>query len=191
MTFKTFRYLVCLGTLATIPAAVALAQVASPFTATTYTQYPSLTPVSAISIHFGTFGDQIYDAEKKVLADPNAHWDCANPGLYKAMATDKSKKSRPLRITAVRLMGKDPNTGSRYTTCIDPSHPAIVDLVLGSHIDSSDLIQVSIYKDTTQTEPALFTSDGKLTFSASTYPAFTATPQAAPGEALNRSEEHT
>jgi hypothetical protein len=159
-----------------------------PVTATSYVQYPSLNPVTAISLHIGTYGSDIYDIIQKRVG--KADWNCAAPQFYKVAVVDSSLKIlRQLSVTAVRPIGKDPN-GVRYTSCEGHGHPAIVDLVLGSRVNSGDLIQVFVYDDAKQTVP-LISSDGKLAITTSSFPAFTATPQAAPGEALNNGETRT
>jgi hypothetical protein len=158
--------------------------------ATSYVQYPSFNPVTAISLHIGTFGTAIYDIVQKKVNDPN--WNCASPDFYKAVVVDSSLKVlRQLRVSAARPIGKDAN-GVRYTRCEGNGHPAIVDLVLDSQVNSGDLVQIFVYNDTAQSDQSLLiSSDGKLAIATSSFPAFTATPQAAPGEALNNGATRT
>ena len=128
-------------------------------TATNYVQYPSLSPVTAISMHIGDFGTHIYDIIQSKV--DSTDWNCASPEFYKVVVVDSSLKAlRQLRVTAVRLIGNDPK-GVRYTHCEGNGHPAIVDLILGSQVNSGDLIQVFVYDDTAQTK-LLISSDGKL-----------------------------
>jgi hypothetical protein len=139
-------------------------------------------------MHIGRFGTKIYDIIQAKVDDLN--WNCASPEFYKVAVVDKSHKVlRQLSVTAVRPIGNDPNH-VRYTRCEGHGHPAIVDLVLGSSVNSGDLIQVSVYDDAKQTK-LLIASDGKLTCTASSFPAFTAAPQAAPGESLNDGTKRT
>ena len=191
MTIKKIYSL--LMALALNPVTIAVAQTPAPptnlpVTATSYVQYPSLNPVTAISMHIGTFGTPIYDIIQKKVHDPN--WNCASPEFYKVVVVDSSLKVlRQLNVTAVRPIGNDPNH-VRYTRCEGHGHPAIVDLVLGSQVNSGDLLQVFVYDDTKQTN-LLISSDGKLAVTTSSFPTFTATPQAAPGEALNNGTTRT
>jgi hypothetical protein len=176
---------------ALIPAVCALAQDAPPtdlrVTATSYVQYPSLNPVSAISMHVGDFGTSIYDILQAESANPN--WSCASAAFYQVAVVDKAHKVlRQLNVSAVRPIGYGPD-GQRYTHC-EKGHPAIVDLVLASAVKSGDLIQVFVYEDAKHTK-LLISSDGTLAATATTETAFTATPQAAPGEALNNGATRT
>jgi hypothetical protein len=178
------------------PVGTTVAQPAAPptdlsVTATNYVQYPSLNSVTAISIHLGTYGTHIYDIVQKRVNSTT--WNCASPEFYKVVVVDSSQPQKVLRqldVMAVRLIGKDPN-GARYTHCEGNGHPAIVDLILGSQVNSGDLIKVFVYDDTGQTNPPLISSDGKLPITTSSFPTFTATPQAAPGEALNNGATRT
>ncbi|HTU43282.1 MAG TPA: hypothetical protein VMF10_16355 [Candidatus Aquilonibacter sp.] len=97
---------------------------------------------------------------------------------------DKSLRVvRSLKIRAVNLPDRD-KSGRPLTRCDGLGHPAVIDLILGSQVSTTDQIQVFIYADKQQTKQ-LFASDGKLSFTATSFPTFTATPQAAPGESLN------
>ena len=177
--------------LALVPSSLASAQDSPPtdlrVTATSYVQYPSLNPVSAISMHVGDFGTSIYDILQAEATNPN--WSCASAAFFQVAVVDKSHKvQRQLNVSAVRLIGYGPD-GQRYTHC-EKGHPAIVDLVLDSAVKSGDLIQVFVYEDAKHTK-LLISSDGTLTATASTQLAFTATPQAAPGESLNNGATRT
>jgi hypothetical protein len=160
------------------------------FSATSYIQYPSLQPVTAISIFVGKIDNDLYFPFKKQLKDRS--WSCTDPHFYKVAVVDKENKIlRQLNIAQVRLIGLDPG-GNRYTQCTSSSYPNSIDLVLTSNVSPNDLIQVYVddaYK--TQIFPCEpnktpCVSDPKpVSFAASSFPAFTTTPQAAPAEALN------
>ena len=189
MSFKTLAGLALAAAL--IPSGRAYAQDAPPtdlrVTATSYVQYPSLNPVTAISMHVGDYGTSIYDILQTESTNPN--WSCATAAFYQVAVVDKAHKvQRQINVSAVRLIGYGPD-GQRYTHC-EKGHPAIVDLVLDSAVKSGDLLQVFVYEDAKHTK-LLISSDGTLAATASTEPAFTATPQAAPGEALNNGATRT
>jgi hypothetical protein len=189
-----FRFLLLALAVALVPAAAQAAATAeSPFTSTTYIQYPSLNPVTAIHMRIGVFGTKIYDVFQAQLK--KGGWDCTSPAFYKVMVVDKNlKPMHPLVVTAIRPIGFVTGTKTRYTTCVLDSdgsiQPGVVDLVLGSHVSTTELVQVIVYADSKQTA-ALFISDGKLSVTTTNIPTFTATPQAAPGEALNEGATRT
>jgi hypothetical protein len=172
------------------PQAAAVAVVPSTLqvAAINYVQYPSLNPVSAITLTVGVPGTDIYD----ILRDRagKSTWSCASPQFYKVAVVDSSLKIlHAVTVTAVRLIGFDPN-GVRYTTCDGRGHPTRLDLIVGSQINTGDMVQVFVYDDTAQ-KTLLIRSNGKLAITASPAVGFTATPQAAPGEALNNGKTRT
>jgi len=176
-SFKTVITLALIG--APIHLAVGQDQLVS---AKTYVQYPSLTPVTAVALNIGQFGTATYSAVETAVHDSN--WSCASPDFFKVAVVDKNLKiTRTLEIRAINLPDRDKN-GRPLTQCDGSGHPAVIDLILGSQISTSDQIQVFMYVDKAQTKQ-LFASDGKLSFTATSFPSFTATPQAAPGESLN------
>lgn len=156
----------------------------NPITGTTYVEYPSLSPVSAIEVQLADVPSGLFDAVKNAIKlDPL--WNCGSPDFYKAAVVDKSGKiSRVLHVRAVRLQGHGVDQAlSRFTRCNGSGFPGTAHLILDSQVNSSDLIQVFIYADKSQTN-VLFKSDGKLSLANAQVLAFTATPQAAPGESL-------
>jgi hypothetical protein len=153
-----------------------------------YVQYPSLNPVSALTLTVGEPGTNIYDIVHDRVGKTT--WSCASPQFYKVAVVDSSLKIvHRVTVTAVRLIGFGPD-GSRYTTCDGKGHPTRLDLILGSQINTGDLVQVFVYDEAAQTK-LLITSNGKLAISTSPVVAVTATPQAAPGEALNNGKKRT
>jgi hypothetical protein len=153
-----------------------------PVSAKTYVRYPSLTPVTAVVLSIGQFGTATYSAVETAAQD--SKWNCASPDFYKVAVVDKNLKiTRTIQIRTVNLPDRDKN-GHPLTRCDGLGHPAVIDLILGSQVSATDQIQVFMYADRAQTKQ-LFASDGKLSFSATSFPTFTATPQAAPGESLN------
>jgi len=175
--------LVLAGVVLTQSSSPAAAQ--TPYSAVTYIRYPSLQPVSAIDISTGLFPSDLYDAIEKEKNNPK--WNCAVPGFYKVAVVDKTGKIlRNLTVEEVVLMGNDPS-GARFTKCQGHGLPGEIQLILSSDVDSNDLLKVFIYEDTDQ-KTQISTSTQTLQFTASSFPAFTITPQAAPAEALNNGE---
>jgi hypothetical protein len=143
-----------------------------------YVEYPSLQPITAISVQLADPAE-VYDLMSKVLPQ----WDCAKPSSYKiAVVTQQSdgslKDARTETITAVRLQGND-DKGVRLTSCTLGS-PGQVQLVFKSDLGASELVQVSLVG---LPDGYSAKSDGKLKFTKSTV-SFSATPQAAPNEKL-------
>jgi hypothetical protein len=151
--------------------------------AESYTRYPSLQPLNAIRLLVADAQSGTFDAVKKAITD--LKWDCTSVKFYKVEVVDKSQK--PLRevvIVGVRPNEDDPATpGERYKSCNVTGHPASLNLILGSQIDTNDLIRVTLYADSTQTT-ILAQSNGQLSFSSVKQFTFTATPQSATSEAL-------
>jgi hypothetical protein len=189
----------------TLVGASALAQAPAPpapiappavFSTTSYTQYPSLQPVTAISVMVNAIGNDIYFPFKQQVANPK--WDCTDPQYYKLVVVDKNNGNavlRELEIAQVRLIGNS-KEGVRFSRCTAPNnYPNDIDLVLKSKVNTTDAIQLYVYGlDNTGKKTEIYPNGKKLapiSFAASSYPAFTVTPQAAPGEALNNGATRT
>jgi hypothetical protein len=167
--------------IATSSSSRAVAQT-SPLTSTSFIQYPSLNPVTAIEVLLADVPSGLFDDVRGALK-VNPDWDCASPEYYKAVVLDSSKKVlRVAQISAVRVQGINPPL-DRFTRCDGSGYPGTVDLVMDSQVNPGEAVQVFIYSDTAQTKP-IYKSDGKLTITSTQALAFSATPQAAPGESL-------
>ena len=144
-------------------------------------KYPSLNPVTAVTLIIGPPGSDYYDRfQAQVQA---GGWDCASAQFYKAQVVDTSLKvQRELTISSVHLQGETP-AGAPYTTCDGRGHPNRIDLVLGTQPKVGDAILITVLDVDKQT--VVMTSNGKLAMTATNIPTLSATPQAAPGEALN------
>src|ERR1700693_2251798 len=144
-SFKTVITLALIG--APIHLAVGQDQLVS---AKTYVQYPSLTPVTAVALNIGQFGTATYSAVETAVHDSN--WSCASPDFFKVAVVDKNLKiTRTLEIRAINLPDRDKN-GRPLTQCDGSGHPAVIDLILGSQISTSDQIQVFMYVDKAKTK---------------------------------------
>jgi hypothetical protein len=153
--------------------------------AESYSRYPSLEPVTAISVQLTT-PPEVYDLMKKAIG-PDPHdpkWNCTKPSSYKVAVVSKQdngtmKEVRTESITYVALQGNDPDTGKRWTYC-RVGMPGQVQLIFNSDLGSSETVQVSLVglPDGTTAK-----SDGTLKFTQSVL-SFSATPQAAPSEKL-------
>ena len=153
-----------------------------------YIPYPALNPITAITVTIGKPTTTIYDIIYDRIGNPK--WSCALPQFYKVTVVDSSLKVlSKLTISSVHLIGFDPTTHAPLTNCDGNGHPTRLDLILGTQPNAGDLIQVSVLDADLKT--VLVTSDGKLAMTATNIPTFTATPQAAPGEALNNGTTRT
>jgi hypothetical protein len=178
------------------------------FSTTNYVEYPSLQPVTAISVMVKSEGNEIFFPFKLQVANPN--WHCTDPQNYSLEVVDKNNNNAHLRwldIAQVRLIGNG-LSGTRFTTCAkigsNLSYPNDIDLVLKSKVNTTDAIQLHAYGvDETGSKVEIFPNNcldgnGKklaacptnaklapVSFAAASYPAFTSTPQSAAGEALN------
>jgi hypothetical protein len=153
-----------------------------------YIPYPALNPVTAITVTVGKPNTTIYDIIFGRVGNPK--WSCALPQFYKVTVVDSSlKELRQLPINSVHLIGFNPVTHVPLTNCDGNGHPTRLDLILGTQPHVGDLIKVSVLDVDLKT--VLVTSDGKLAVSATNIPTFTATPQSAPGEALNNGKTRT
>jgi hypothetical protein len=152
-----------------------------PVAAKHYIEYPSLEPVTAITVTVGKPNTKIYDLIRARAG--NSAWSCALPEFYKVDVVDASHKvTRELKVRSVHLIGFDPH-GVRYTRCDGRGNPLRLDLILDGQPKVGELIQVSMYDVDRKT--VMITSDGKLAMTATNLPTLAATPQAAPGETLN------
>lgn len=160
-------------------------------TTETYTRYPSLEPVDAISIVLHDPASGTSDGIKEALRrDPN--WDCISPDYYTVAVVDKSGKVlKIIPVTRVNPQGTDPRTNQPYTGCSDYANlPAStdhvlpsVDLILPYLVDANTLIQVSMYYEKSK-QTLLGKSVATLKFSSGSAFSLTATPQSAPNESL-------
>jgi hypothetical protein len=149
-----------------------------------YVRYPSLEPVTAISVQLADPAE-VYDLMKKAIgADPHhPRWDCTKTSSYKIAVVSKQDKG-PMKevriesITSIALQGNDEN-GKRLTFCSLGS-PGEVQLIFNSDLGSSEMVQVSLMG---LPDGMSAQSDGTLKFTKSIV-SFSATPQAAPSEKL-------
>lgn len=116
---------------------------------------------------------------------PNEMWNCTRASSYRVsvVSNDKGKlrEVRDVAILAVVPQGvNDAKPPERWTFC-RVGNPAIVDLVFQNDLSSNETLRVSLVG-----LPLGYTaqSDGKLTFSSGQKFNYSATPQAAPSEAL-------
>jgi len=138
--------------------------------------------VTAIEVQLADVPSGLFDAVKTALND-NPNWNCASPAYYKATVLNSANVAiRSLKVSAVRIQGVDPPL-DRFTRCDGSGIPGTIDLVLASQINPGENVQVFIYGDIGQGKQ-IFKSDGKLSITTSQLFAFSASPQAAPGESL-------
>jgi hypothetical protein len=155
-------------------------------TATHYIQYPSMVPVTAIDVSMGPPNTDFFDAFNTLVGTPS--WDCTLPKFYKAEVVDKS--GAPLRTLKIDIqLDGDTVTHVPYIKCDTRGNPSNVFVVLETQPKVGDLIQLTIF-GADGTTPVL-KSDGKLAMTATDIPTSSATPQAAPGEALNNGATRT
>ena len=159
-------------------------------TAKSYTRYPSLEPVNAITVTLGDIPSGIFDAIKGASATPG--WNCLSPDFYEVAVVDKSLNvKRKVQIKSVQPQGNDPS-GKPFINCnaylTNAALPGSVDLLLESQVNTNDLIRVFIYHDKQHTS-LVGQSDGKLSFASGRVFTLNATPQAAPGEALTNGKK--
>jgi hypothetical protein len=150
--------------------------------AESYSRYPSLEPVTAVSVQLTTPAE-MYDLMGSLLADPaNPKWDCAKSSSYRISVVTKlggtTKTVRSESITSVVLEGND-DQGKRMTHC-ELGNPPQVQLIFRSDLGSNETVQVSLVG---LPDGKTAQSDGTLKFSQRIV-SFSATPQAAPSQKL-------
>lgn len=152
--------------------------------AETYIRYPSLEPVTAVSVQLATPAE-VYDLMKEVIGPDPKHpiWDCTRSSSYKIAVVSQSgkgplKEVRTETITYVALQGNDPQ-GNRLTYC-QPGEPGQIQLIFKSDLGASESVQVTLMG---LPNGLVVQSDGKLQFKNSVV-SFSVTPQAAPSEKL-------
>jgi hypothetical protein len=149
--------------------------------AESYSRYPSLEPISAVTVNLADVSSGTFDAVRN--ASNNPAWNCISTAFYKVEVVDKTLKPlRELSIIGIRVQGNDA-TSVRFTRCDGSGLPGSVNLILGSQVDTNELIRVSIFNDADHAS-ILAKSDGKLSMSSAKQFTFNATPQSAPSEAL-------
>lgn len=148
-----------------------------------FTQYPSLEPLSVIDVTFS--GAALFDAIKLGLKDPS--WNCTSSKIYVVQEVDKNLKPlHAVNILRVIVPLDTLHTKKPYANCDGFGNPGDISMVLdlGPQFSKLDMMQVSMYADEKHTK-LIAQSDGKLTLGTGAPFSFTATPQTAPGEALN------
>ncbi len=152
-------------------------------TSESYTRYPSLEPVNAIYVSFASPA-AVYDLINRAIGDDPDHprWDCTKPSSYRVAVVIKKggcfSDVRSLEIAGVVL---EPH-GKGLTSCEAKLANGVngVNLILKSKVSTNDLLQVSLVGLSGGLSAQ---SDGTLT-STKGITSFSATPQAAPSEAL-------
>jgi hypothetical protein len=181
--FLAFVRLSILGCATLVPALFLAAQTVSPATEESYFRYPSLEPVSAISLQLADVPSGLFDAVAK--ANQSAGWNCLSPASYKVEVVDKSSKpTRQLALAAVEAAPKKDAAGHLFTRCDGSGNPGSVELVLKSPVSSNENVQISVL-DASVPPNVIWKSDGKLTLKNGRALSLLLTPQSAPGEALN------
>jgi hypothetical protein len=160
--------------------------------------YPSLKTLTTIELTVGTPNSEVKAIVAARANNPN--WNCAWPQMYKVevVKANPDKTAPPdkaytviknLTLASVYL-GDDTSTNVPYTHCDAKGRPTSIDLRLATQPHAGDLIRVSIL-DADRTTVLIANDPSKLTVAATDIPTFTATPQAAPGEALNNGTTRT
>ena len=145
--------------------------------AESYVAYPSMNPVTAIGVSLTD--PAAYDFFKKVYAHG---WDCTAKTNYRVtvVSTQNGQTiSRSEAALGIVIEGDD-EKGNRLISCTT-GRPGQLQLIIPAHVSANETVKVTLLN-----LPAGYSaeSDGKLSFPSGTLYTFTATPQAAPSEAL-------
>jgi hypothetical protein len=151
------------------------------------TGYPSLDPAETVYVALNTPA-AVFTAVG--TASAQATWNCLAPATYTVQAKSASSQTHSIQVTAVLANGLDPNTGKLYTRCDAYGNLGGVNLVLGSRVDKTSTLTVTLYADTAHTKP-LAQSNGKLTLSSADDFTYSASLQEAAGEALTDGASRT
>jgi len=161
-------------------------QTSMPVSALTYTRYPSLEPMNVILVKVADVPSGMFDAVASGSALPG--WNCLSTTFYRVAEVDDSgKDKKEIEVIQIVSEGTLPD-GERFTGCDGSGQPGTIDLVLGNRFDVKGKLRVYMYADAQKTR-LLASSDGKLAFPSDRIFTFSATPQAAPGEALNNGQK--
>ena len=180
--FLAFARLTILGCATLMPAPFLTGQTVSPATEESYFRYPSLEPVSAISLQLADVPSGLFDAVAKAS---QTGWNCLSPASYRVEVVDKSSKpTRQLALAVVEAAPKKDASGHLFIRCDGSGDPGSVELVLKSPVSSNENVQISVL-DAGVPPNVLWKSDGKLTLKNGRALSLLLTPQSAPGEALN------
>jgi|GEM_PF-3279262 len=179
--------IICVGFSALARPAKLSAQAVSPVTEESYFRYPSLEPVSAISLQLADVPSGLLDAIAPL--SKTAAWNCLSASVYKVEVVDKTgNPARKLALASVEAAPMKDAAGHPFTRCDDMSnlavsHPGGVELILKSQVSSNETILISVL-DASTPGKVVWKSDGKLTLKNGRAWSLLLTPQSAPAESL-------
>jgi len=149
-------------------------------------RYPSLEPIVTIDMLLAG----IFDVVKQAIK--NSPWNCTSAKFYSVEIVDKGKSIGNVPIIDAIAQGNDPTTGKRFTQCDaygnNEAVPSTVSLAIAPRVPANAKLRVTLFGDA-EHKVILAQSDGSLTLTSAENITFTATPQSAPGEALNNGQK--
>jgi hypothetical protein len=148
-------------------------------------RYPSLQPISTINLSLADNGAIVGAIQN---AANNSTWSCVSTKFYTVEIVNGSGTPSEVPVASVTAQGNDPVTGRRFTHCDGSGQPGTVYLTLAMGIPATAKLRVTLFLDASH-KTTLAQSDGTLTLESAEKFTFSATPQSAPGEALNNGQK--